>query len=109
MFRQAIHSGSYYFDMELWKAVQAKRVPNILIANSSIAIGMKGLPGRGGLGVGHVRKDYYLDSDLAKLREWLGEDSDLYTGFIKNEGLDANTQEQAGSLRESYRRMSQLR
>ena len=48
-----------------------------LYNNPTTVIGLKGLPGRPGLGVGHrpkTRDDWQYDEDYAKLIEWLGAD-----------------------------------
>lgn len=45
-------------------------------------VGMKGLPGRPGIGVGHRPErnphNWTIDSDLSVLKEWIGEDVSLY-------------------------------
>lgn len=71
---QAVHSGKEFFDIELWKRVQEKEIPMIMYSNSAISVGMKGLPGRTGIGVGHNHRDYYFDAGHKKLIELIGED-----------------------------------
>lgn len=79
---QAVHSGELFFDIHLWRAANAKRAPTLLCQNANLCIGMKGLPGRAGIGVGH-NQDYGLDRDYSKLKEWIGEDYKLYEKFVQ--------------------------
>lgn len=46
-------------------------------------VGIKGLPGRKGIGMGHQPPDrrWTADPRLDKLREWIGADAELYAGF----------------------------
>jgi hypothetical protein len=50
------------------------------IHDTNTVVGIKGLPGRKGLGLGH-RPDHRFtpDPDFAKLREWIGADAEHYT------------------------------
>jgi hypothetical protein len=41
-------------------------------------IGMKGLPGRIGIGVGHRPRGFEADPEAKMLREWIGNDADTY-------------------------------
>lgn len=79
---QAVHSGEKYFDISLWKQVQEKEIPMIIYSNSAISVGMKGLPGRGGIGAGHNHRDYFYDASHKKLIELIGEeDANWYKQF----------------------------
>lgn len=50
-----------------------------LFSNRGISIGIKGMPGRGGLGAGHRNKSLSeRDSSWAKLIEWIGPDARIY-------------------------------
>lgn len=73
-FRTICKPGVKFIDMQLWKQHPSKH----LFAGSSVT-GIKGLPGRGGIGVGH-RKDFggTRDPHLSLLRSWIGEDAELY-------------------------------
>lgn len=81
--KEAIDSGELYFDIHLWRNVQEKRIPYILLAESNLVIGIKGMPGRAGIGVGHKNKDYLLDPGLVKLEEWCGEYASNYSQFLR--------------------------
>lgn len=67
----ALKAGDYTIDGRFWQGRPVTGRPT--------SIGVKGLPGTVGLGVGH-RKDrpWKPDPDKAKLREWIGQDADLY-------------------------------
>lgn len=75
--RQACERRPDYIDMELW---QRHRSRHLFDGNG--VIGIKGLPGRGGIGMGH-RQTFSgtFDPDHALLRQWIGEDSARYACF----------------------------
>lgn len=69
---------SYCLDRYFWDSI-----PDSLknIDDSETVIGMKGLPGRAGLGIGHRpsgRHPWKNDADLHKLKELIGDDSAEY-------------------------------
>lgn len=67
--------GSYGIDGKFWVGREH------LATGPQTVIGMKGLPGVKGLGVGHrshPRVKWSEDPDLAKLREWIGDDAGYY-------------------------------
>lgn len=73
--------GPDFIDGRLWQMAQRR----LLTAIGGV-VGIKGLPGRPGIGVGH-RPDsrpagWADDADLSKLREWVGEDIGLYREFL---------------------------
>jgi len=56
-------------------------------AHNYLCVGMKSLPGRKGIGIGHEGRRFYPDPTAKKLREWVGEEScKKYLG-IRNEML----------------------
>lgn len=61
-------------DRLFWESVAGN------VHNINTVVGIKGLPGRKGLGMGHKPPDskWNHDPELAKLREWIGQDADLY-------------------------------
>lgn len=82
LFRQAIETciekQTYGVDGTFWRVCRARDVheDNPEIRTS---IGIKGLPGRAGLGVGHrPDKRWDLDENGDVLREWVGADADVY-------------------------------
>lgn len=80
---QAVHSGEYYFDIDFWRRCREKEISMNLIANSSLSVGIKGMPGRAGLGAGHAIVGYARDKDLTTLKDWLGNDFKYYQPFVK--------------------------
>ncbi len=74
--RALLAQGKYGVDRYFWD-----RLPPDwkLIETYDTVVGMKGLPGQPGLGVGHrPTHDWTPDPDGAKLKEWIGEDAELY-------------------------------
>lgn len=69
-------------DLAAWRALSSKGHVSHPGA-SRVHVGIKGIPGRPGVGVAHdpsVR--YYTDDpDLSVLRQWVGDDADLYAPF----------------------------
>lgn len=76
--------GSVFIDMELWASAK-KAYPCTLLENAwHLSVGMKGLPGRGGLGSGHKPEAYRnADPEGKLLRQWIGPDADTYLAFQK--------------------------
>lgn len=105
--KQAVGSGELFFDIQLWKYTKEKQLSAAMLWENKLTVGLKGMPGRTGIGIGHTRiRDFYLDSNLTKLREWIGDDANKYLPYIKGY-KNANTQSKTSSLREGYRSMLQ--
>jgi len=68
-------------DMRLWARANgnSRLVPG---ADMQLHCSIKGMPGRGGAGVGHDKRFYTPDKDLTKFQEWC-DDVEAYRGFIK--------------------------
>ena len=67
-------------DVRLWAKTSHLRQTRSSVQH---VVGMKGLPGRPGIGVGHkpdANIGWKPDIGCEKLREWLGDDADLYVG-----------------------------
>lgn len=72
LLRHICESGSRRIDIDLWSHYQGH------LSNTAHVVGIKGLPGRAGIGVGH-RKDFGThDPDGGVLAEWIGRDVDNY-------------------------------
>lgn len=73
-FRAACQRAPKFIDIELWR-----RHPSRHLFSLHLVTGIKGLPGRGGIGMGH-RDDFNgkADPDGALLRDWVGNDAELY-------------------------------
>lgn len=72
--RKACQGAPRFIDLQLWR-----RFPNRHLFGGHRVHGIKGLPGRGGIGMGHS-PDFRgtPDPDGALLREWIGQDAELY-------------------------------
>lgn len=74
LFRQVCRPGLQFIDLDLWK-----RAPSRHLFSGHRVVGIKGMPGRGGIGMGH--SDAFRgvnDRDGALLWEWIGADAGLY-------------------------------
>lgn len=80
---------SHFVDARLWAdPILSKKKK--LIFNEGMAVGIKGMPGRHGIGIGHrLKANAKVDLTGDKLREWLGDDADAYLGFFFGEGRAA--------------------
>lgn len=83
---QTIHSGEMYMDIALWR--ERRRATSILFEGLTLGVGIKGMPGRKGIGFGHtmsdndgvsVDKDFILLPQLLKSREA----AEVYRGFYR--------------------------
>jgi hypothetical protein len=71
---------SPFVDLDLWNKAPS-RFRRWLASASHFCVGMKGFPGKGGIGIGH-RLDARHQADVAGrvLREWVGHEDALYYG-----------------------------
>jgi hypothetical protein len=72
-FRAVCRTQAKFIDMELWKRHQSRH-----LFDGHRVVGMKGLPGRGGIGMGHQRLFGDPDPNGKLLREWIGDDVSTY-------------------------------
>ena len=75
-------NGTLCVDRNFWSMVAGNR-PTVRCSTDLYAkgtfVGVKGMPGREGLGAGHHPNDkWYSDPEGAKLREWLGAEAEPY-------------------------------
>lgn len=76
-FRAICRDHKTMLDVELWRQHPSKH-----LFNGHRVVGIKGFPGRSGIGVGH--RDYFRgtdDQDGQLLRTWVGNDAELYAGL----------------------------
>ncbi|MBH1591394.1 glycosyltransferase family 2 protein [Stenotrophomonas maltophilia] len=73
-FADACRSRPKFIDLELWRRARGRR-----LFGGHRVVGIKGLPGRGGIGMGHD-PDFKGEADAsgALLRRWVGEDAEVY-------------------------------
>lgn len=74
LFRQVCKRKQKFIDLDLWRRPRSRH-----LFTGGRVVGIKGLPGRGGIGMGHSA-DFQgaPDPDLALLRRWIGDDVELY-------------------------------
>lgn len=67
-----------FIDLALWKMGRGKLTPGDRV------VGIKGLPGRTGIGIGH-RESFHGERDAGGdlLRCWIGDDADAYLGAAR--------------------------
>lgn len=82
MFRaaeRAFRDGKYCVDRHFWDALPRSHWD---VHDIDTVVGIKGLPGRKGLGIGHRPDNKWTpDHDGHMLRRWVGEDADTYMGL----------------------------
>lgn len=73
---RAVNSGQLFFDMMLWSIVRNEKHKFLLYDNIGLVVGIKGMPGKVGIGSGHTMQHdvggYTKDPFFEKLREWCG-------------------------------------
>lgn len=67
-------NGSRRIDIDLWQTFKGSKQ----LMDCHNVTGIKGLPGRGGIGVGHRQTFGDPDHEGTVLRQWIGEDADSY-------------------------------
>lgn len=77
-FRSVARPKIQFIDVLLWQAFSPNRV---VVENKSRVIGIKGMPGRIGIGYGHGKNfNGKPDFNGSQLRKWIGNDADFYFG-----------------------------
>lgn len=78
IFETACKMGKKFIDMNFFRLVRTHKI-NLFSNGKDLAIGIKGLPGRPGIGMGH-RMDVKMtkDPEFVKLKELIGEDYKYY-------------------------------
>jgi glycosyltransferase involved in cell wall biosynthesis len=81
IFSAACHGNDSFIDIRLWTAMVYK-----ILHESRRVIGMKGLPGRPGIGIGHRPErvtGWLPDPEMQMLESWIGlEDANEYRGLV---------------------------
>jgi len=74
-FRAECKAGSKFIDLDLWRKFSGRKA----LYDTQLVVGMKGLPGRSGIGIGH-KLDFrgQIDRDGSILRQWAGGIAELY-------------------------------
>lgn len=77
LFEDVLKGACKFLDIELFR-----RHHGALFPPSGLHVGMKGMPGRPGIGVGHrPAHNWANDRDLTTLGLWIGEDTEYYRPF----------------------------
>lgn len=79
--RICLERNSYGVDTNLWRGIAPARRA---LEHAHTVVGIKGLPGRAGLGVGHRPDEKWTaDPELAQLRAWIGADIEQYQAILE--------------------------
>lgn len=85
--RYFFEASCVYLDLRMWssKNYAGRRWLGRPLGDRHSVVGMKGMPGRAGLSAGHNPSCglYKPDPDGAVLREWVGDDADVYRQYRK--------------------------
>lgn len=86
LFKSCI-AGDSFIDVRFWKKVRENKIGHVFdddAAGSSLYCGVKGMPGRAGIGSGHIAKNdcYKRDPDYAMFKKWV-HTPDPYIQLIK--------------------------
>lgn len=86
---KAINSGQLFIDIQLWKNMLDGGHKPLMLVHQDYVIGMKGLPGRFGIGAGHQPQDqgFKHDPDFSMLRKWVGDDWEWYREQVSKMAL----------------------
>lgn len=89
----AVNSGVLFMDCQLW-LYMLQRVKPLMIVHQNYVVGMKGLPGRFGIGAGHQPQDqgFIRDPMFVKLKEWVGVDWVWYQSQVSKMTVAKNNQ-----------------
>lgn len=69
---------STFVDIHLWKTLAAD-ARQLLWGETLHSVGIKGLPGKQGIGIGHrLGERHRCDTDGSVLKSWMGEDAEIY-------------------------------
>ena len=87
-------SKDVFVDLRLWGLNPGVKLPQdskkLLVPWSGLSVGIKGMPGRGGLGKSHKWAVFpNRDPGMDKLREWIGDDAKEYEGFATMQLVNA--------------------
>lgn len=78
-------ANDWFIDVGFWRLVHERKVPCFLYPRARRVTGVKGLPGRAGIGSGHVTEGelgWTSDRNLAAFQRILGADAKLYEPYL---------------------------
>lgn len=84
LFEESVNSGELYIDIVFWeKVMRSRSIKKCLLTEANLSIGIKGLPGRQGIGIGHRPKAFISDDDInSTLKTWTGDDFKYYKKYL---------------------------
>ena len=84
IFQSILVPGKLYIDYEIWRRAKMRKSGRVFLDPKPIYVGIKGLPGRAGIGRGHDRKIYRLvDRGRRILRQWIPLHHQVYLDLLK--------------------------
>lgn len=79
--KKIIEKNKTLIDVKLWQTV--KNSQQGIFFDQQLSVGIKGMPGRPGIGNGHRRlPGAHFDADGRTLREWIGNDYEFYLPYM---------------------------
>lgn len=84
-------TGNPYLDLPLWRHPRCFCRSHLIMdrQNNPLVVGIKGMPGRKGIGLGHDKmwamSNGVADPDLVQLRAWIGADADNYSAYFEKD------------------------
>lgn len=87
---QCNSEGATDLDLKLYKRAHKRQIAVSFLKQTSQVVGIKGMPGRKGIGIGHrLHSDWDRDNEyFAILRQWLGDDFMYYVPFLGSAQAD---------------------
>lgn len=85
VFERGVNSGDLFMDCSLWRIVKTEKIPHLLFDHLGLVCGIKGLPGRQGIGAGHTPDPTFTrDPGYRQLFDWVGNaDADNYVELVR--------------------------
>lgn len=86
LLHEAIYDCAYWLDIDLWRRAREAQIEVGLFLGCNLCVGIKGLPGRAGIGAGHKPASFdpqgwEPDYEMETLKKWIGsEDLAHYAG-----------------------------
>jgi hypothetical protein len=93
-FEEFLNDG-LFLDMRIWRNINGKRGLVFIDNSTPLYVGMKGLPGRHGIGIGHnpdhrIYKQHSRDASREILKKWIPRDYKIYMNIINGKKCKNN-------------------
>lgn len=78
-FEEAVNSGELFIDIAFWRILLTSRLKPFIFCHQNLCVGIKGMPGRHGIGVGHFpeRQEFIKDPGFSELKRLIGEEDTM--------------------------------